>query len=133
MKAEQERESTAAPAYEPPPVESKEVDAETFLEIMRQPWLDPASLRAAQQLAKRCDVPVPSGPFGLSYRRLTRDEALSLVAGLHQHGVEVEELLSQIEAWPYQNLALDWLSEPEQNAALIFQTMEPQIDPNDAA
>jgi len=132
LKAEQgERASTAAPGYEPPPVESKEVDAETFLEIMRQPWLDPESHRAAQQLAERCDVPVPQPPFGLRYRRLTQDEALSLVAGLHRYGVDIGELMEQIEAWPYQNVALDWLSEPEQNAAMMCYAMETQIDPND--
>jgi hypothetical protein len=45
--------------------------------------------------------------------------------------VDVGELLKQVEAWPYQNVALDWLSEPERNVALICQAMETEIPPDD--
>ena len=107
----EERQTMPAPPYTPPSVESKAVDPETFLEVLRRPWLDPELHKAARELAERCDVPVPSARFG--YRRLTRAEATSLVAGLHQQGVDIQGLLAQIEAWPYQNVALDWLSEPE--------------------
>jgi hypothetical protein len=31
-----------APPYAPPPVESKQVDPETFMDVLRRPWLDPA-------------------------------------------------------------------------------------------
>jgi hypothetical protein len=65
------------------------------------------------------------------YRRPTRSEALSFVAGLDRQGVDVGELLKQIEAWPYQNVALDWLSEPERNVALICRAMETEIPPDD--
>lgn len=128
---EQQRQTTPAPPYTPPPVGSKEVDPETFLEVLRRPWLDPELHKAAQELAERCDVPVPSDRFGTGYRRLTRPEATSLVAGLHQQGVDVQALMTQIAAWPYQNVALDWLSEPEKNAAMICQAMETEIDPQD--
>jgi len=60
----------------------------------------------------------------MPYRRITRDEAVSLIVGLHQQGVDVQALLAQIEAWPYQKMALDWLSEPERNAALVCQALE---------
>ncbi|HID87083.1 MAG TPA: hypothetical protein EYP55_06840 [Anaerolineae bacterium] len=109
------------------------MDPETFLEVLRRPWLDPELHRAAGKLAERCDVPVPDARSGPRYRRITRPEATSLVAGLHQQGVDVQALLAQIEAWPYQNVALDWLSEPEQNAALICRAMETEIDPEDEA
>jgi hypothetical protein len=128
---EQQRETPPTPPYTPPSVESKEVDLETFLEVLRRPWLDPELHKVAGKLAERCDVPVPSARF--DYRRLTRTEATSLVAGLHQQGVDIQALLAQIEAWPYQNVALDWLSEPEKNAALICQAMEISIDPDDEA
>jgi hypothetical protein len=134
MEAEEEQRRTqpAAPDYTPPPL-APQLDPETFLSVLRRPWLDPALHRAGQKLAEHCDVPLPPRPGGAPYRRITRDEALSLVAGLHQQGVNIQALLAQIEAWPYQNIALDWLSEPERNAALICQAMETEIAPDDEA
>jgi len=131
--AREEREQGQPPAldYAPPPVPAPALDPETFLSVLRRPWLDPALHQAAQKLAERCDVPLPPAPLRDPYRRISRDEAVSLVAGLHQQGVEVQALLGQIEAWPYQNVALDWLSEPERNAAFMCQAMETGIDPDD--
>jgi hypothetical protein len=120
-----------APGYAPPPILGPELDPQTFLSVLRRPWLDPELHRAAQKLAERCDVPLPPMPLGEPYRKVTRDEAASLVAGLHQQGVDVQALLEQIEAWPYQNVALDWLSEPERNAALTCRAIETEIDPGD--
>jgi len=120
----------AAPAYEPPPIEDAEVSPEEFLARARQPWLDPALHHAARMLAGHVDCPVPS-LFGPRYRRVTYDEALSLAVGLHDNGVDVESLLAQIEAFPYQNVALDWLSQPEQNVAVMIQAMEQVIPPDD--
>lgn len=120
----------AAPAYEPPPVEPAEVSPEEFIARARQPWLDPALHYAARMLADHVDCPEPT-LFGPRYRRLTYDEALSLAVGLHAQGVDVEALLAQIAAFPYQNVALDWLSQPEQNAAIMIQAMEQVIAPDD--
>ena len=130
---ERQRQTEPAPPYTPPAVGSREVDPETFLEVLRRPWLDPELHKVAGKLAGCCDVPVPDARSGLGYRRLTRPEATSLVAGLHQQGVDVRALLDQIEAWPYQNVALDWLSEPEKNAAVICYALETEIDPDDEA
>lgn len=129
-KAEQEA-SAAAPDYVPPPTEGPQLDAETFMRVMRYPWLDPALHQVAAKLAEHVDVPVPGDPLGRGYRRITRDEALSLVAGLHRQGVDIDALMEQVEAWPYQNIALDWLSEPEYNAAFICRAMETEIPPDD--
>lgn len=128
---EQQHETEPAPPYTPPPVESREVDPETFLEMLRQPWLDPELHKVAQKLTECCDVPVPGDRFGSGYRHLTRTEATSLVAGLHQQGVDIQALLAQIEAWPYQKVALDWLSEPERNAAMICLAIETEVNPDD--
>jgi hypothetical protein len=119
-----------APPYEPPPIEGGEMSPEEFIARARQPWLDPALHHAARMLAERVDCPEPS-LFGLRYRRVTYDEALTLAVGLHDNGVDVESLLAQIEAFPYQNVALDWLSQPEQNAAMMIQAMEQVIASND--
>jgi hypothetical protein len=106
-------------------------DPQTFLEVLRRPWLDPALHQAAQKLAEHCDVPVPDARAGLGYRRLTQSEAASLASGLSQQGVDIEVLLAQIDAWPYQNVALDWLSESERNVALLCQAMEQELPADD--
>jgi len=95
-------------------------------------WLDPELHRAARTFAEHCDIPLPATSKGAPYRRTTKNEALSLVVGLHRQGVDIQALLAQIEAWPYQNVALDWLSEPERNVALVCQAMETVIAPDDA-
>jgi len=128
--AEQEAQTPAAPAYEPPPVESAEVSPEEFIARVHQPWLDPALHDIARTLATRVDCPEPT-LFGPHYRRLTYDEALSLAVGLHERGVDVEALLAQIEAFPYQNVALDWLGQPEENVGMMIQAMEQMIAPDD--
>lgn len=130
---ERRRQTEPASPYSPPPVGSREVDPETFLEVLQRPWLDPELHKVAGKLTGCCDVPVPGDRFGTGYRRLTRPEATSLVAGLHQQGVDVQALLAQIEAWPYQNVALDWLSDPEQNVAMICRAMDTEIPPDDEA
>jgi hypothetical protein len=122
----------AAAAYEPFPVEPTEVPAEELVARIQQPWLDPALHRAASTLRDRLDCPDPS-LFGIHYRRVTHDEALSLLVGLHEHGVDVEALLAQIDVFPYQNIALDWLSRPEENAALMIEAMEHDVSPGDDA
>jgi hypothetical protein len=127
--AEQEAQRSA-PAYEPPPVEAAGVPPEEFIARARQPWLDPALHHAARALADHVDCPEPT-LLGLHYRRLTYDEALSLAVGLHEHGADVEALLTQIQAFPYQNVALDWLSQPEENVAMFIQAMEQVIAPDD--
>ncbi|MEA3375069.1 MAG: hypothetical protein U9R72_02560 [Chloroflexota bacterium] len=115
-----------ATSYEPFPVEPDEVSPEEFVARLRQPWLDPALHHAARALTDRLDCPQPS-VFGFRYRPLTYDETLSLLVGLHEHGVDVEMLVAQIEVFPYQDIALDWLSRPEENAALMIEAMEHEV------
>ena len=119
-------------AYEPLPLEAHEVSPEEFMARLRQPWLDPVLHRAARAVKDRLDCPEPS-VFGFRYRPLTYDETLSLLVGLHEHGVDVEVLLAQIEVFPYRNVALDWLSRPEENVALMIEAMEHEVAPDDAA
>ncbi len=131
-KAEQEEPEPPAPDYEPLPIEDLELDPETFMEVIRAPWLDPALHKAATRLTEHLDIPEPGDRWEPGYRRIKQEEALSLVAGLHRQGVEIDALMDQIEAWPYENIALDWLSEPEQNASLICQALD-QMPPDDYA
>jgi hypothetical protein len=132
--AREEREQAQpAPDYTPPPALAPQLTPEEFLSVLRRPWIDPELHRAAQKLAGRCDVLLPPTPRGASHRRITQNEALSLLAGLHQQGVNVQALMAQVEAWPYENIALDWLSDPERNVALICQAMETEVAPDDEA
>jgi hypothetical protein len=127
MAWDEEQEHLPAPDCASPAPLASEVDSQSFLSVLRYPWLDPELQQAAQQLAERCDVPLPSLPGAIPYRRITREEALCLVAGLHRQGVDIQALLAQIEGWPYQNIALDWLSQPEHNVALICQAIESSV------
>jgi hypothetical protein len=120
----------AAPGYSPPETDPRGLDPEAFLEVLRRPWIDPGLQQAAQKLVERCDVPVTGRPTGMQYRRLTLTEAISMLAGIDRQGVNVDELLAQIEAWPYQNVALDWLTEPEMNVAMICQAIEQAEGPD---
>lgn len=122
----------AAAAYEPFAVEPDQVSPEEFIARLRQPWLDPGLHSAARALIDRLDCPEPSA-FGFRYRPISYDEALSLLVGLHEHGVDVESLLAQIEIFPYQNVALDWLSRPEENTAMMIEAMEHEVLPDDEA
>ena len=121
--AERNKSQDAAPGYAPVPLSGQEVDAATFLSVLQRPWLDPELHRAAQQLVDHCDVPLTSATGGLSYRRITLAEALSLIAGLNGQGMDAKALLAQIDAWPYENVALDWLTEPEKVLAAVEWAM----------
>jgi hypothetical protein len=120
---------SSAPDYTPFPTESGKATPEEFLARLRQPWLDPMLHQAADVLTDRLDCPEES-MFGLRYRRINYEEALSLSIGLHEHGVDVESLLAQIEAFPYTNISLNWLCRPAENAALIIEAMEQDIAPD---
>jgi len=132
-KKEREQPSPSAPDYTPPSAKAPQLDPEAFLTALRQPWLDPALHKAAAALAERCDVPVRPVSGGTPYRRITHDEAAALVAGLSQQGVDVDALLAHLDAWPYENVALDWLSEPERSLYLVWQAQEQAVAPDDAA
>ncbi|MGD2104793.1 MAG: hypothetical protein PVJ55_06755 [Anaerolineae bacterium] len=118
--------------YVPRPFGLDRETLEEFLARLRQPWLDPELHRAAQVLQDRIDCPEPSA-LGVRYRPVRYEEALSLLVGLYEHGVDVESLLAQIEAFPYRSIALDWLSRPTENAALMVEAMEHEIPPEDEA
>lgn len=122
----------AAPGYRAPATGPRGLDPEAFVEVLKRPWIDPGIQQAAQALVERCDVPVTGPPAGLHYRRLTLTEAISLLAGMDRQGVDVEALLAQIEAWPYQNVALDWFTEPEMHTAMICQAIELEEGPSDS-
>lgn len=118
----------SAGEYAPFPIDPGKATPEEFAARLRQPWLDPMLHHAAEMLTDRLDCPERS-LFGLRYRPVSYEEALSLLVGLYEHGVDVEVLLAQIEAFPYVNVALDWLSRPTENAALMVEAMERDIAP----
>ena len=124
--------SPLAEAYAPFPIEPDRVTPEEFVAQLRQLWVDPALHRAAKGLTSCLDCPELS-MFGLRYRPISYEEALSLLIGLYEHGVNVEMLLAHIDAFPYEKVALDWLSQPAENAALVVDTVEHEVEPDDEA
>ncbi len=54
-----------------------------------------------------------------------------MLVGLYEHGTDGELLLAQIDAFPYERVALDWLSRPEESAALMVEAVEAEIAPDD--
>jgi hypothetical protein len=120
----------AIPTYIPPAVEDLELSPEEFMErLNRQPWVDQRLKKIATRLLDRLDCPASDGFFGPTYRRLAPAEATVLLKGLDEQGVDLDELVKQVEAWPYQNIALDWLSEPEKQAYFTIRAMETRLDP----
>lgn len=131
---DQDATPTGMPPYTPPAVADLEVSPEEFMErLNRQSWMDDRLQQIVNALADRLDCPVPGGFFGPDYRRISHEECLSLVKGLDEQGVDLDELIKQVEAWPYQNVALDWLSQPERHAYFTIRAMETRLDPADKA
>jgi len=118
--------------YAPLPVISDKSTPEQFIARLHQPWIDPILERATRVLTERLDCPEPT-LSGLRYRPVSYEEALSLLIGLYEHGVDVELLVAQVQVFPYENIALDWLSRPDENAAMMVQAMEEEIAPDDKA
>ncbi len=131
---DQETPTNEPPPYTPPPIEDLEVSPEEFMaQINRRTQVDERLEKMARRLIERLDCPIKQGPFGSDYRRLSQKECLALVKGLAEQGAELDHLSKEIEEWPYQNVALDWLSEPERHAYLTIYAMENRTDPADKA
>jgi len=105
------------------------LDSSMLLSVLQRPGLDPAWYGLAQHLAERGDVSRYDRPRGSAHRRVTQDEALSLTVGLEELGVNIDAPSAQIEAWPNESIALEWLSEPERHAALVEEALETALDP----
>jgi hypothetical protein len=78
----------------------------------------------AARLIERLGCPMSRGSFfGPEYRRLSLQECAALLKGLDEQGVDLDELVKQIDAWPYQNIALDWLNEPERHTYFTIRAI----------
>ena len=117
------------PAYAPPAIDDLAVSPEEFLEqLNRRQWEDKRFQPIVERLIDRFDCPTGRGLITPEYRRLSQKECLNLVIGLEEQGVELDELVKQVEAWPYQNIPIDWLSEPERHLYFITHSMETRLD-----
>ena len=120
--ADRERREDAAnvPSYDPPPLRGDR-DADVVQLWMRaayDPWPDLPLDRAAQVLSRRIGYSVPRSPLThesvqLGWVHFSEAEARALAFELHASGVHIEGLLEQIEAFPYDDVSLAWLTEPE--------------------
>lgn len=134
---EGERVENAAnvPDYNPPPLkESHSADVvQLWMRTAYEPWPDLPLEQAAKMLARRIGYSVPRPPLTyesgcLGWVHFSEAEARALAFELRNVGVDIEALLAQIEAFPYDDVSLAWLTEPERcihlHATLVEQVGE---------
>jgi len=120
------------PPYQPPAVDDLEVSPEEFLtHLDRQSGYDKRYQPYVEQLLDRFDCPIGRGLINSEYRRLSREECLILLDGLAENGLDLDELVGQAQAWPYQNISLEWLARPDRELFMITRAMETQLNPAD--
>jgi len=119
--AQERTEDTAnVPKYDPPPMK-KSHSAELvqlWMSTAYESWPDLPMERAVQVLSRSLCYSVPQPPLtyesaSLGWARFDVKETRALVFELHQAGVDIEALLKQVEAFPYDDVSLVWLIEPE--------------------
>jgi len=120
--AAQERDEDVAnvPDYSPPPIrDSRDTGlVQLWMQAAYQPWPDLPLERAAEVLSRRIGYSAPQPPLThesacLDWVHFSVAEARALAFELYQAGVDIETLLAQIEAFPYDDISLAWLTEPE--------------------
>lgn len=122
--------ATETSSYTPPAASDLEVSPEEFM--ARLNWreqVDENLKQIADHLLDRLDCPTGRGFIEPEYRRLSQKEMITLLRGLQEQEVDLDELVKQVDAWPYQNVALDWLADPERHVYLTIRAMETRLDP----
>ena len=124
--------SPDTPTYEPPAIEDLEVSPDEFLDQVNwRSQQDERLAEMAQGLIDRLDFPYRYDMFGPKYRRLELLEGMALLNGLEEQGVDLDEFVAHLEAWPYENVALDWVADPERHLYFTTRAMETRLDPAD--
>jgi hypothetical protein len=122
------------PNYEPPAVDDFAFSPDEFLEKLN--WVSQQAERLqpiVEHLIERFEMPTLQGITLTEYRRLTERECLILLTSLEVHGVDLDELSKHVMAWPYQNISLDWFSNPEKQLFDCIYAMETRTDPANKA
>jgi hypothetical protein len=120
------------PEYDPPPLKTQRSGdmVQLWMRAAYEPWPDLPLERAAKVLSRSIGYSVPQPPLThesvcLSWAHFDEMEARALAFELYIAGVDIEALLEQIEAFPYGEASLAWLTEPEEcihmHAALVDQ------------
>ena len=120
------------PEYDPPPLKIQRSGdmVQLWMRAAYEPWPDLPLERAAKVLSRSIGYSVPQSPLThgsvcLSWAHFDEMEARALAFELYIAGVDIEALLEQIEAFPYGEASLAWLTEPEEcihmHAALVDQ------------
>jgi hypothetical protein len=127
------------PTYDPPPIRrQQEPDmVQLWMRAAYEPWPDLPLERAAQVLSRHIVYSVPRPPLThesvqLGWDHFSPMEARALAFELHVAGVDIEALLTQIEAFPYGDISLAWLTEPDRcihlHTSLVEQMEEEERD-----
>ena len=125
---------TNVPDYDPPPLKEGHGGdiVQLWMRSAYEPWPDLPLERAAQVLSEHIGYSVPQPPLThescrLSWTHFSEMEARALAFELHSAGVDIEALLEQIVAFPYDDVSLAWLTEPER-CTHLHTTLVEQMD-----
>lgn len=134
--AAEERVEDAAnvPDYDPPPLKGdRSADiVQLWMRAAYEPWPDLPLEQAAEVLSRRIGYSVPHSPLThesvrLGWAHFSEAEARALAFELHNIGVDIEALLAQVEAFPYDDVSLAWFTEPER-CIHLHATLVEQMD-----
>lgn len=128
---EQVEDAANVPDYNPPPLkENRSADiVQLWMRAAYEPWPDLPLEQAAKVLSRHLCHSVPQPPLThesvrLGWAHFSEMEARALAFELHIAGVDIEALLAQIEAFPYDGVSLAWLTEPERCIHLHMTLVE---------
>lgn len=132
-------EAANVPEYDPPPLrKTRSADVvRLWMEAAYEPWPDLPLERAARVFSGRLGYSVPRSPLThetcqLGWAHFSETEARALAFELHRAGVDVEALMAQIEAFPYPDVSLAWLTEPESSLHMHTRLVD-QMDEEERA
>jgi len=95
--------------------------------VRRNAWLDPVLHRAAAIWEERVGFYMPHLPGDKSWKirwhRMTKAEALTVIAGLQDRGVDVGSLVEEIDAFEEERISIYWLVEPEQELSHLLDIL----------
>lgn len=131
---ESSEDATNVPDYNPPPIKKHDSSdlVQLWMETAYEAWPDLPMEKLVETLSTRLSYSIPRPPLtydivNMEWARFSIAEARALAFELHQAGIDMEALLDQITAFPYHDISLAWLIEPERSI-FMHATLADQMD-----